>query len=191
MKVTHKLVDESSKELVLFVLTNGEQDLEKFTDIKASIVQCHIDSDGHNLTEAELFNEHNVSHLMVEFASIIKIYDDKFPSAKKVVIGSNTNAEVALDLLLKENEIIDGGILIKPILNIAITNGIMREDKTKVLIIEGTQEDEDRLMDEQEVADILSVNGYDVSIAEIEEDGELSDQDVKVAMNWIKENFNN
>jgi predicted esterase len=191
MKVTHKLISEGSQGLVLYVLTNGEKGLDEFTDLKASIIHCHIDSNGHDITEEELFNEKNVGALMHEFVGIIKEYDAKFPNAKKVVIGSAQNAEIALDLLLKENEIIDGGILIKPILNIAITDGIMIEDKTKVLIIEGTQEDEDRLMDEQEVADILSVNGYDVSIAEIDEGGNLSDQDVKVAMNWIQENFYN
>ena len=191
MKVTHKLINESNKDLVLYILTNGEKGLSKFTDLKASIIHCHIDSDGHNITEEELFNKKNVDSLMIDFVEIIKKYDSKFPNAKKVVIGSDQNAEIALDILLKENEIVDGGILIKPILNIAITDGIMIEDNTKVLIIEGTQVDEERLMDEQEVADILSVSGYDVSIAEIEEDGELSDQDVKVAMSWIKEKFNN
>ena len=191
MKVTHKLINESNKDLVLYILTNGEKGLNEFTDLNATIIHCHIDSDGHNITEEELFNKKNVDSLMIDFVEIIKEYDSKFPNAKKVVIGSDQNAEIALDILLKENEIVDGGILIKPILNIAITDGIMIEDNTKVLIIEGTQEDEDRLMDEQEVADILSVSGYDVSIAEIEEDGELSDQDIKVAMNWIKENFYN
>jgi predicted esterase len=191
MKIKHTFINENNKELILFVLTNGEQELEKYSELNASIVKCHIDSDGHNVTQDELYNEQVVGHLMQGFVSIIKEYEAKFPSAKKVVIGSNNNAEVALDLLIKENELIDGGVLIKPLLNIALSEGIMIEDNTKVLIIKGTREDSEKQIQEQEVADILSVNGYDVNIIEIDEDETLSDQDVKVAKNWIKENFNN
>jgi hypothetical protein len=57
--------------------------------------------------------------------------------------------------------------------------------------VEGTREDDAKHIEEQEVADILSVNGYDVDIVELDEGEELSDLDVKVSMNWIHEKFYN
>lgn len=191
MKIEHKLIDGSSDELLLFVLTNGENVLNDFTAVKASIVHCHINSDGHDITQEELFKEQNVNHLMSEFVQIIKEYEQDFPNAKHIVIGDGENAEVALDILLKENELVEGGILIKPILNVSLSDGIRIEDHTKVLIVEGTREDDAKHIEEQEVADILSVNGYDVDIVELDEGEELSDLDVKVSMNWIHEKFYN
>jgi predicted esterase len=142
MKIEHKLIDGSSDELLLFVLTNGENVLNDFTAVKASIVHCHINSDGHDITQEELFKEQNVNHLMSEFVQIIKEYEQDFPNAKHIVIGDGENAEVALDILLKENELVEGGILIKPILNVSLSDGIRIEDHTKVLIVEGTREDD-------------------------------------------------
>ena len=189
MNITHKLIDGSNEELLLYIFTNGEVELNEFKDVRASIVHCHIDADGHDITEDELFEEKNVNHLVSLFMEIMKEYENKFPSAKRVVIGQAENAEVALDLLLKENEMLDGGILIKPLLNIALSDGIMIEDHTKVLIMGGSEEKDDKYIDEQEVADILSVNGYDVTTMEIDEDHNLTQLDVKVSINWIHENF--
>lgn len=189
MNITDKLIDGYSEDLLLFVLTNGEIELKEFTDVKASVVHCHIDAHGHDITEEELFEEKNVQAIVSKFMDILKKYESQFPSAKKVIVGQSENAEVALDLLLKENEMFDGGILIKPLLNIALTDGIMIEDGTKVLIMEGSEEMDGRYHDEREVADILSVNGYDVTSIEINEGHKLSELDVKVAMNWIYENF--
>jgi predicted esterase len=126
MKIEHKLIDGSSDELLLFVLTNGENVLNDFTAVKASIVHCHINSDGHDITQEELFKEQNVNHLMSEFVQIIKEYEQDFPNAKHIVIGDGENAEVALDILLKENELVEGGILIKPILNVSLSDGIRK-----------------------------------------------------------------
>ena len=189
MNITHKLIDGSNEELLLYIFTNGEVELNEFKDVRASIVHCHIDADGHDITEDELFEEKNVNHLVSLFMEIMKEYENKFPSTKRVVIGQAENAEVALDLLLKENEMLDGGILIKPLLNIALSDGIMIEDHTKVLIMGGSEEKDDKYIDEQEVADILSVNGYDVTTMEIDEDHNLTQLDVKVSINWIHENF--
>jgi predicted esterase len=189
MNITHKLIDGNNEELLLYIFTNGEVELNEFKDVRASIVHCHIDADGHDITEDELFEEKNVNHLVSLFMEIMKEYENKFPSAKRVVIGQAENAEMALDLLLKENEMLDGGILIKPLLNIALSDGIMIEDYTKVLIIVGSEEKDDKYIDEQEVADILSVNGYDVTTMEIDEDHNLTQLDVKVSINWIDENF--
>jgi phospholipase/carboxylesterase len=191
MNITHKVIDQSNEGLLLYVFTNGEIELKEFTDVKASIIHCHIDSEGHDITEDELFEEKNVNHIVASFMKILNEYETQFPNAKRVVIGQAENAEVALDLLLKENEMLDGGILIKPLLNIALTDGIMIEDHTKVLIMEGSEEKDDHYIDEQEVADILSVNGYDVTTVEIQEGHELSELDVKVSMNWIHDNFYN
>ena len=96
---------------------------------------------------------------------------------------------MALDVLIKENELVDGGVLIKPILNITLTDGVMILDHTKVLIVVGPREEDAKHFEEQEVADILSVNGYDVETIEIDEGEDLSNLGVKVAMNWIHENF--
>lgn len=189
MNITDTLIDHFNEDLLLFVLTNGEIELEEFTDVKASIVHCHIDADGHNITEEELFEEKNVQEIVSKFMEILKKYESQFPSAKKVIIGQSENAEVALDLLLKENEMFDGGILIKPLLNIALTDGIMIEDGTKVLIMEGSEQKDDHYIDEREVEDILTVNGYNVTTIEINEGHKLSELDVKVAINWLHENF--
>ena len=189
MNIIDKLIDGYSQDLLLFVLTNGEIELKEFNDVKASIVHCHIDSDGHDITEKELFEEKNVQEIVSKFMDTLKKYESQFPSAKKMIIGQSENAEVALDLLLKENEMFDGGVLIKPLLNIALTDGIMIDDGTKVLIMEGSEAKDDHYIDEKEVADILSVNGYNVTTIEINEGHKLSELDVKVAMNWIHENF--
>lgn len=189
MNIEEKLVDDYNDELLLFVLTNGEIELNEFTDIKASIVHCHIDAEGHDITEDELFEEKNIAEIVSKFMEILKKYEAKYPAAKRIIIGQSENAEVALDMLLKENEMLDGGILIKPLLNIALTDGIMIEDGTKVLIMEGAEDKDDHYIDEKEVADILSVNGYDVTTIQINEGHALSELDVQVAMNWIHENF--
>jgi len=189
MKVTHKLIAESPRKLFLFILTNGEELLNNFNDVDANIIHCHIDSDGHDITQEELYNSKNVSHLMTEFAMVIKSYHAENNDVNAVVIGSENNAEVALDLLLKENELIEGGILIKPILNIAITDGIRIEDNTKVLIIGGDEEADSKQVEERDIADILDVNGYDVTLKELDEDEDLTPEDITVSVNWINDNF--
>lgn len=190
MYIKQKLINDTNEDLILFVLTNGEKEFNAFTSLKANVVHCHINSDGHNITQDELFSEKNVNHLMMEFLNIIKQYDDKFPIAKHIVIGSGGNAEVALDILLKENELVEGGILIKPILNVSITDGIRIEDRTRVLIIAGDKEADNKQIEEREIAEILEVNGYDVTLTELKEGKSLTGEDIQEAVNWIKKNFN-
>lgn len=189
MKIIHNQSRKSDKNLFLFVLGNGEKELLTFNELEANIVHCHIDSDGHNITQEELFSAKNVNHLMSEFAGIIKSYHAENDDVNAVVVGSENNAEVALDLLLKENELIQGAALIKPILNIAITDGIRIEDNTKVLIIGGDEEADSKQIEERDIADILDVNGYDVTLTELDEDEDLTPEDIAVSVNWINDNF--
>lgn len=189
MKVVHNQTKESDKNLFLFILGNGEKELQLYNELEANIVQCHIDSDGHNITQEELYSEKNVNHLMLEFVEIIKTYQSKNKGVNFVFVGSEKNAEVTLDLLLKENELIEGAVLIKPILNIGITDGLRIEDNTKVLIIEGSGESDEKHEAEEEVADILAVNGYEVTVVEIDENENLSQSDIQESINWIKQEF--
>lgn len=189
MKINHSKIKEASNGILVMYLSDGEKQLNGITDVDASVVKCHIDSDGHDITQEELYNEQNVNQLMVQFSELIKSYKESTGSESTVVLGSDRNAEVVLDLLLKQNVLIEGGVLIKPILNVAITDGIRIEDDTKVLIICGDQEADFKQVEEREIADILEVNGYNVTLTELDEGEMLTDKDVKESISWINKNF--
>jgi predicted esterase len=174
---------------LLIYLTDGEKELERLTAVDANVVKCHIISEGRDITQEELYNEKNVNQLMIQFADVIKSYKEQTNAESSIILGSDRHAEVALDLLLKENELIEGGILIKPILNIAITDGIRIEDGTKVLIIGGDQEADIKQIEERDIADILGVNGYEVTLIELDEGESLTNEDISQSMDWIQKKF--
>jgi predicted esterase len=96
-----------------------------------------------------------------------------------------------LDLLLKENELIEGAIPIKPMLNIAITESVRTEDNTKVLIIGGNRQAQFKQLEETDIADILEVNGYAVTSMELEEGEDLTNRGVTDSRKWCHKNFFN
>lgn len=180
--IEYSEIKQSNK--VVLVINNNEPLVKELVSSNFETLFCHINLEGYDLIGENLYDEHLIGQIVTELDSkISSLRDEGFNTC--YVLGINDSADVALDMLIKGSEFLDGAALIKPLLNIAITDSFMTDREIPVLVVHGKKESTDQLENEDEIVELLEVNGFNVEEETIDEGSWITKDDVGHALNWL------
>ncbi|MET6997142.1 alpha/beta hydrolase [Chitinophaga defluvii] len=136
--------------------------------------------------EADLhFRTHELVHFLRNLA-----LEKHFDVNKLIAIGYSNGANIAGAILMLYPELLAGALLFRPMQPFqALEDGFETQRQAPVLITTGRQDTTIDLADTNNYATLLSANGFKVNTYEVNAGHALTQEDITLAAQWFRDNF--